>query len=153
MVIHDDDVARGAHGAASPAAGSGFVGQPGPQTFGRGDAASNEPHAAEGRPEAPVHELREITRVELDGFPDPRQFATGEDEGGLVAVRPSQPLASKLNAVSWVRDPMTQQSIVFRKLSTNPGARMSPPANSSDVSSHSTRPSLRAMKASRLAAM
>src|SRR5687768_8803316 len=35
----------------------------------------------------------------------------------------------------------------------NSGAIVSPPANSSEVSSHSTRPSFRAMKPSRLAAM
>ncbi|WP_353268339.1 serine/threonine-protein kinase [Gemmatimonas sp.] len=40
-----------------------------------------------------------------------------------------------------------------RKASTNSGSIVSPPANSSDVSSQSTRPSFRAMKPSRLAAM
>src|SRR5881397_984332 len=40
-----------------------------------------------------------------------------------------------------------------RNASTDPGSMVSPPANSSEVSSQSTLPSFRAMKPSRLAAM
>src|SRR5882757_592495 len=43
--------------------------------------------------------------------------------------------------------------MVLRNASTNPGSMVSPPANSSAVSSQSTLPSFRAMKPSRLAAM
>src|ERR1041385_4990432 len=43
--------------------------------------------------------------------------------------------------------------MVSRKATTNPGSIVAPPANSSAVSSQSTRPSFRAMKPSRLAAM
>jgi hypothetical protein len=41
----------------------------------------------------------------------------------------------------------------LRNASTNPGSIVSPPTNSSEVSSQSTLPSFRAMKPSRLAAM
>src|ERR1051326_7036751 len=72
---------------------------------------------------------------------------------GLSPYDQPNPLGSKLKAVSEVRDPKTEQSIVFRKASTTLGARVSPAANSSDVSSQSTLPSFRAIKPSRLAAM
>src|ERR1044072_5812609 len=67
------------------------VGQPAAKAFAGDHTASHEPDAAERGPQAPIHELREIAGVEVDGLPDPRQLAAGEDEGGLVAVRPPQP--------------------------------------------------------------
>ena len=59
-------------------------------------------------PQAPIDELREIARVELDGIPGPRQLATSEDEGGFVAVRPPEAFSLKIQrGLSYVRDPMT----------------------------------------------
>src|SRR5689334_7287128 len=43
--------------------------------------------------------------------------------------------------------------MVSRNSATNPGSSVAPPGKSSEVSSQSTRPSFRAMKPSRLAAM
>jgi len=37
-----------------------FVGQPETKAFARDDTTSDKPDAAERRPEAPIHELREI---------------------------------------------------------------------------------------------
>jgi len=47
-------------------------------------------------PQAPIHELREIARVELDGIPGTRQLATSQNEGGFVAVRPPEALGLKI---------------------------------------------------------
>src|SRR5436190_1276108 len=52
-----------------------------------------------------------------------------------------------------VEVPEEWDSMVLGNASTNPGSMVSPLANSSDVSSQSTRPSLRAMNPSRLATM
>src|SRR5207237_3252901 len=59
-----------------------FVGQPETKAFGGDHTASNKPDGTERGPEAPVHELRQIAGVELDGIPGPRQLASREDEGG-----------------------------------------------------------------------
>src|SRR5512134_3029097 len=72
-----------------------IVGQPETKAFGGDYTASNKPDGTERRPQAPIHERREIARVELDGIPGPRQLAMSEDEGGFVAVRPAQPFGLK----------------------------------------------------------
>src|SRR5262249_55552365 len=72
-----------------------FVGESKTKAFAGHYTASNKPDGSECGPQAPVHGLREIARVDLDGIAGPRQLATGEDEGGLVAVRPPQPLGLK----------------------------------------------------------
>src|ERR1051325_8736873 len=68
-----------------------LVGQAETQAFGGDDTASDKPDAAERGPQPPGHERREIACVELDGSPGPRQLATGENEGGFVAVGPPEP--------------------------------------------------------------
>src|SRR6266478_6061139 len=60
-----------------------LVGQPETKAFTADDAPSGEPDAAEPGPQAPIHELREIAGVELDGVPGPRQLTMSENEGGL----------------------------------------------------------------------
>src|SRR2546425_439013 len=65
-----------------------FVGQPETKAFGGDHTASDKPDGMEPGPQAPIHELREIAGVELDGIPGPWQLASGEDESGFVAVRP-----------------------------------------------------------------
>ena len=72
-----------------------FVGQPEAKAFAGKYTASNKPDGTERGPQMPIHELGKIARVELDGIPGSRQIATSEDEGGCVAVRPSQPFGFK----------------------------------------------------------
>src|SRR5580765_3749751 len=68
------------------------VGEPEAKAF-RGDhTPSDKPDVTEPGAQTFVHELREIARVELYGIPSSRQRAMSEDEGGFVAVRPSEPL-------------------------------------------------------------
>src|SRR4029453_15404274 len=69
-----------------------FVGEPEAKAFAAKDAASHEPDAAERGPQAVVHELHEVARVELYAIPSPRQVATRQDERGFIPVRPSKPL-------------------------------------------------------------
>src|SRR5260221_7018059 len=68
-----------------------LVGQPETKALTADDAPSGEPDAAEPGPQAPIHELREIAGVELDGVPGPRQLTMSENEGRLVAVHPPEP--------------------------------------------------------------
>ena len=84
-----------------------FIRQLETKAFSGEHAASNEPDGAEGISQAPIHELREIARTELDGISSARQLATGENENRFVAYAHPNPLVSKLNAVSYVREPMT----------------------------------------------
>src|ERR1700704_5710792 len=72
-----------------------FVGQPETKAFAGNHPASRKPDSAEPGPEVLIHELRQIAGVELNGIPGPRQIAAREDEGGFVAVGPSQPFAFK----------------------------------------------------------
>ena len=72
-----------------------FVGQPETKALPGDYTAPDKPDAPEGGPQAPIHELREIARVELDGIPDPRQLAMSEDEGGQ-RVPPEQTIVSSL---------------------------------------------------------
>ena len=72
-----------------------FVGQPESKAFGGDHTAAGKPDGAERGSQAPIHELREVAGVELDGIPGPWQRATREDEGGGVAVRPPQSLGFK----------------------------------------------------------
>ena len=69
-----------------------LVGEPEAKAFTSHRTTANQPDAAEGRLQSLVHQPGQISRVELDAVPGPRQIATGEDEGRLVAVRPAQPL-------------------------------------------------------------
>jgi hypothetical protein len=73
-----------------------FVGQPETKAVGGEYTASNKPDATEGGPQAPIHELREIARVELDGIPGPRELTMSQNEGRLVAVRPPQAFGLKI---------------------------------------------------------
>ena len=73
-----------------------FVGQPEAKAFARDHTASDKPDVTERGPQTPIHELREIARVELDGIPGTRQLATSEDEGGFVAVRPPEAFSLKI---------------------------------------------------------
>src|SRR4030095_6952117 len=72
-----------------------FVGQPETKAFPGNYTPANEPDVTERGTQAPIYELRQIACVELDCIPGSRQFATGEDEHGFVAVRPSQPFGFK----------------------------------------------------------
>src|SRR6266545_7375263 len=67
-----------------------LVGQPEAKAFTADDAPSSEPDAAEPGPQPPIHELREIAGIELDGRPGPRQLTTSEHESGFVAVHPPE---------------------------------------------------------------
>ncbi|MEQ1691933.1 MAG: hypothetical protein ABMA00_11645 [Gemmatimonas sp.] len=49
-----------------------FVGEPAAKAFGANHATANKPDAAECWPQTLVHQLRKITRVELDRISDPR---------------------------------------------------------------------------------
>src|SRR5687768_9453637 len=69
-----------------------LVRQPETKAFGGDHPASHKPDGTEPGPQATIHELGEIAGVELDRVPDPRELASSEDEGGLVAVRPAEPL-------------------------------------------------------------
>src|SRR5262249_17420026 len=72
-----------------------FVGQPATKAL-RGDCRpSDNPDGTEPGPQAPVHKLRQIARIEFDGIPDARQVPTREDEGRFVAISPTEPLAFK----------------------------------------------------------
>src|SRR2546423_3520472 len=55
-----------------------FVGQPETKAFAGNYTASNKPDATEPGAQAPIHKLRKIARVELDGIPGSRQIATSE---------------------------------------------------------------------------
>src|SRR6185503_17500796 len=68
-----------------------FVGQSEAKAFTGYFTTSNEPDAAEVRLQSLVHQERELARIELNGIPGLPQLATGEDEGRLVAVGPTQP--------------------------------------------------------------
>ncbi len=74
---------------------SNFVCEPETKACGGDDTASNKPDTTERGPQATIHELREIARVELDGIPSPWQLATREDESRFVAVWPPQPFGLK----------------------------------------------------------
>src|SRR5262245_14111856 len=51
-----------------------FVGQPETKAFAGNCSTSDEPDAPKHGPQAPIHKLRKIPRVELDGIPDSRQI-------------------------------------------------------------------------------
>src|SRR5262249_24476519 len=68
------------------------IGQPETQAIGRKRTAAHEPDAAVCGLEPSVHELREVTGVELDGIPLLRQIAAREHERRFVPVRPAEPL-------------------------------------------------------------
>src|SRR5258705_4307146 len=53
-----------------------FVGEPETKAFTGDYTASNKPDATKRGSQPPIHELREIARVKLDGIPGPRQLAT-----------------------------------------------------------------------------
>src|SRR5215831_17907423 len=68
---------------------SNLVSEPETKAFAGEYSPTDDPNAAEPLSQS-IHQLREVPRVELDGVSTARQLAMRQNEGGFVAVRPSE---------------------------------------------------------------
>jgi hypothetical protein len=73
-----------------------FVGQSAAQAFAGYVTTSDKPDVAEVRLQSLVHQAFEVAAVELNGIPGLPQLATGQDEGRLAAVGPTQPFCLEI---------------------------------------------------------
>ena len=90
-----------------------LIGEAETEAFTRNCTAPNKPDVTEPGSKTLVHELGQITCIELDGITSPRQLTSRQDEGRFITIRPPQAIGFETKRPTGVSRPTGSTYVLF----------------------------------------